>query len=60
MVAGEATDVVDGDCDNLERFESAWQGRKTAGTACQVPLKTATGGGRARCETEVLPSGCSF
>src|SRR5439155_16944824 len=30
-------ELVGGECDNLERFKSAWQGRQTAGVATQGP-----------------------
>jgi hypothetical protein len=51
-------------CDNLERFKSAWQGRKTAGAAARDPTQDTTEDarkrGRPKSETEVPPSGCAL
>jgi hypothetical protein len=48
----------------LERFKSAWQGRKTAGAAARDAAQDTTEGtrkrGRPKSETEAPPSGCAL
>jgi urease accessory protein UreF len=48
----------------LERFKSAWQGRRTAGAAVQDITQETTQDtrkrGRPKSETEVPPSGCAL